>query len=127
MLYVIAILLLILVLANQTARSILGVGIVGAFLLAVGVAILLGLVILGVWIFSPQHSPQVSTPKVTSQPALTVTPKQAQTVPPQQAPTVTSKPASAASDSPLTDILAIAAIVALVAWIIVDQYRFRKI
>lgn len=52
MIYIIAILLLILVLSNDTARGLLGALLVGATKLAIIAAILFVIVVFGVWLFT---------------------------------------------------------------------------
>ena len=61
MLYIIALLLLILVLSNKTARGILGVLIIGAIVLAIAGAILVALFLVGVWLFKSNPSASVTT------------------------------------------------------------------
>jgi NADH:ubiquinone oxidoreductase subunit 6 (subunit J) len=103
MIYIIAILLLILVLANETARNLLGLLLIGAVVLAIVGAILFAIVMLGVWLFTSHPSPNVSAPIPTPPP-----------------------PATATSASPLTQILVGVFIVGIIVLIIVDQYRLRK-
>lgn len=62
MIYIIAILLFILVLANDRARGLLGLLITSGVILAIAGAILFGIIILGVWIFTSDHSTNVSAP-----------------------------------------------------------------
>jgi hypothetical protein len=103
MIYIIAILLLILVLANKTARNLLGSLLIGAVILAVAGAVLFAIVMLGVWLFTSHRSPNGSAPIPTPMP-----------------------PVAASPASPGTELLVGVFIVGIIVLIIVDQYRLRK-
>ncbi len=102
MIYIIAILLLVLVLANDTARGLLGLLIVGAVALAIIGGILFGVVILVLWLLESKKSTNIAAPL---------------TAPP---------PVSASPPGPMTELFVGIFIVAAIVIIIVDQYRLRK-
>jgi hypothetical protein len=101
MVYIIAILLLILVLANDRARGMLGLLIVGAIILAIAGGVLFGLVILGLWLFESKSSTKIAPPSPHT-------------------------PVPVSPPDPTIELFMGIFIVAAIIVIIVDQYRLRK-
>lgn len=103
MIYIIVILLLILVLANETARGLLFLLLIGAVLLAIVAAVLFAIFILGVWIFTSSKSSSISEKAVA----------------------VVQTPVSS-SYSPIEYFFTILFVLGILAAIIYDQYNLRK-
>ncbi|MCX5816258.1 MAG: hypothetical protein NTX75_08460 [Proteobacteria bacterium] len=106
MIYIIAILLLILVLANETARKLLGLLLIGAVMLAIAAAILFVIFMIVVWVLTSKRSADVSAPVTAS------------------VPTIAASPYSFNENT--INIIAVVIIVGIIAAIIFDQYKLRK-
>ncbi|OQB72536.1 MAG: hypothetical protein BWX92_03611 [Deltaproteobacteria bacterium ADurb.Bin135] len=108
-LVVIAILLLILVLANEDARNIFLAILGSAVILAIVGIILFGLFLLAVWLYSlfSSSSPNVSTPSIPT-------------------PSSVKSAVKHTLASPYAEILVGSIVVGFIVFVIVDQYRMRK-